>query len=246
MQEREKELHPNAPAEDETVSESDVAESVPDAAEPSAQELANTDTTDTDGEVYDGTDATPDLPEAAVQSAEAMESIQAPSKLPRALGGLVLPKGTIIIGSVVLLLCLVAATGVGVLIGMRNRDPWRVESGLVDYGGLSSENGSSDQIVIPGYGEILLDADTRDVMLILPNPSGNPCYFRFSILLKESGEVIYTSGLVPPGKAIGELRLKRALSEGNYPATIQIETFSLDESHTPMNGANVETVLNLR
>ncbi len=161
-------------------------------------------------------------------------------------GGFVVSKTVMLALAIGLPICLVAAIAFGVWIGIKNQDPWRIESGLVDYGGLSSEAESTDQIVIPGYGEILLEADTRDVMLILPNPAGNPCYFRFSILLKEGNEKIYTSGLVPPGKAIEELRLSRALEAGNYPAIIQIETFSLDETRTPMNGANVETVLNLR
>lgn len=126
------------------------------------------------------------------------------------------------------------------------KDPWRVESGLMDYGDFSSQSASSDQIVIPGYGDILLEADTRDVMLILPNPASNPCYFRFTIVLEESGETVYSSGLVPPGKAIQSLKLKRAFEVGDYPAVIRIESFSLDKTRTPMNGANVETVLNFR
>lgn len=166
--------------------------------------------------------------------------------LPGTVGGFVVSKTVMIALAIGLPICLAAAIAFGVWIGIKNQDPWRIESGLVDYGGLSSDAGSTDQIVIPGYGEILLEAETRDVMLILPNPAGNPCYFRFSILLKEGNEKIYTSGLVPPGKAIEEIRLSRALEAGNYPAIIQIETFSLDETRTPMNGANVETVLNLR
>lgn len=142
--------------------------------------------------------------------------------------------------------CVIVAVGAGMWISETKQDPWRVESGLMDYGDFSSQNASSDQIVIPGYGDILLEADTRDVMLILPNPASNPCYFRFTIILEESGETIYSSGLVPPGKAIQSPKLKRAFPQGDYHAVIRIETFSLDETRTPMNGANVETVLNFR
>ena len=185
----------------------------------------------------------PTEPDQATQT-DAAEAFTTPKTAARS--GIVISKTTMIIGAVAIVLGLVAAIALGMWISNRNSDPWRIESGLIDYGGFASDAASADQIVIPGYGEILLEADTRDVMLILPNYASNPCYFRFSILLKDSGEVIYTSGLVPPGKATQELTLKRAVSSGNYPAIIQIETFSLDKSHTPMNGANVETVLNFR
>lgn len=160
--------------------------------------------------------------------------------------GILLTKTHAVILTAVVLALVGASVGVGMWINERKNDPWRIESDLTDYGDFSSSGGTSDQIVIPGYGDILLEADTRDVMLILPNPASNPCYFRFSILLKESNEVIYTSGLVPPGKAIEALTLKRDFPKGDYPAVIQIETFSLDRSRTPLNGANVEVILNFR
>lgn len=179
-------------------------------------------------------------------SAEVLAAQESATPLRTVESGFVISKAAMTLCAIAVPICLAAAIGIGVWIGGTRSDPWRVESGLVDYGGFASNVPTSDQIVIPGYGEILLEANTRDVMLILPNPAGNPCYFRFSILLRESGEVIYTSGLVPPGKAIEALRLKKALEAGSYPATIQIETFSLDDSHSPMNGANVEVVLQLR
>ena len=160
--------------------------------------------------------------------------------------GFVMTKQMIVVCAAIFVVCLFGAVFFGMWMNEIKKDPWRVESGLVNYGDFSSQSPTSDQIVIPGYGDILLEADTRDVMLILPNPASNPCYFRFTIVLAESGDTIYSSGLVPPGKAIQSLKLNRAFAEGDYPAIIQIETFSLDADRTPMNGANVETVLNFR
>jgi len=193
-------------------------------------------------------DAATDSEEGELSDTPDVSAAQAVSQTSRAAarGGIVITKKMIGAFVALFVFCVGGAIGLGMWINEIKQDPWRVESGLMDYGDFSSQNASSDQIVIPGYGDILLEADTRDVMLILPNPASNPCYFRFTILLRESGETIYSSGLVPPGKAIQSLKLKRALSEGDYPATILIETFSLDESRTPMNGANVETVLNFR
>lgn len=95
-------------------------------------------------------------------------------------------------------------------------------------------------IQLPGYDKLRL-IDGRQIHAALENPESNPCYFIFTIQL-ESGAVLFRSKLVPPGKAISAPMLTKKLDPGHYPATIRIETFSLD-SQTPMNGANIKTVL---
>lgn len=97
-------------------------------------------------------------------------------------------------------------------------------------------------IKIPGYPSITLPANQTDVTVALLNPEGNPCYFTFELALKDTDEVLYTSGLVPPGQAISNITLSRALSAGEYNAVIRISTTSLEDG-SAMNGANVETVL---
>lgn len=97
-------------------------------------------------------------------------------------------------------------------------------------------------IRIPGYPRITIAADTADVTMNLKNPEGNPCYFTFEIALKEDDEILYTSKMVEPGKAITDVTLERALEKGEYPAVIRITTNSLEDGSV-MNGANVETTL---
>ena len=97
-------------------------------------------------------------------------------------------------------------------------------------------------IKIPGYPSITLPADQQEVTVALLNPEGNPCYFTFELALKDTGEVLYTSKLVPPGQVISSITLSRALSAGEYNAVIRISTTSLEDG-SAMNGANVETVL---
>ena len=97
-------------------------------------------------------------------------------------------------------------------------------------------------IKIPGYPSISLPQDQKTVNVALLNPEGNPCYFTFEIVLKDTGESLYKSKLVPPGKAINEITMSRALSAGEYDATIKITTTSVADG-SAMNGANVETVL---
>ena len=113
-----------------------------------------------------------------------------------------------------------------------------------DYNGEKPEDTSSEAvgIKIPGYPSISIPADTKDVTMSLLNPEGNPCYFHFTIVLNDTQEVLYESKYVPPGQAITDVTLSRGLPKGEYPATIQITTVALD-GETPLNGANVETVL---
>lgn len=98
---------------------------------------------------------------------------------------------------------------------------------------------SVEGIAIPGYGKFTFAAGRLEQRVNLGNPRDNPCYFRCSIVL-EGGEVLYTSQLIPPGKGVREIRLNRPLEKGIYPRTIlRYECFSLDDDHTPLNGAQV-------
>lgn len=105
-----------------------------------------------------------------------------------------------------------------------------------------TENAPAAGIKIPGYPSITLPKDQETVKVALVNPEGNPCYFTFTLVLKDSGETLYQSKLVPPGQAITQITMSKALSAGEYDATIQIATTSLADG-SAMNGANVETVL---
>ena len=105
-----------------------------------------------------------------------------------------------------------------------------------------TDNAPADGIKIPGYPSITLPKDQKTVIVALLNPEGNPCYFTFEIVLKGTGESLYKSKLVPPGKAITQITMARALPAGEYDATIKITTTSVADG-SAMNGANVETVL---
>ena len=102
--------------------------------------------------------------------------------------------------------------------------------------------GEAVGIKIPGYPSIALPANQQEVTVALLNPEGNPCYFTFELILKDTGEVLYTSKLVPPGQVISSITLSRALPAGEYNAVIRISTASLKDG-SAMNGANVETLL---
>ena len=105
-----------------------------------------------------------------------------------------------------------------------------------------TEDAPAVGIKIPGYPSITLPKDQETVNVAFLNPEGNPCYFTFELVLKDTGETLYKSKLVPPGQAITEITMSKALSAGEYNATIKITTTSLADG-SAMNGANVETVL---
>ncbi len=175
-------------------------------------------------------------------------------------GGIVLKKQHIIIIVLIVLLLV----GGGVLIGL-NWNSWfggekppssqtaqtsqsganvELDPNAGEYTGSKPEDkgGAAQGIKIPGYPSITIEKDTTDVTMALLNPEGNPCYFKFEIALKDGDETIYESKYVEPGKSISSVTLSKPLAEGEYPAVIKITTLSLD-GKTPLNGANVETIL---
>ena len=106
----------------------------------------------------------------------------------------------------------------------------------------NEEADKPEGIRIPGYPSITVPADTTDIEMNLENPAGNPCYFTFELVLKDTNETLYTSKMVEPGKAITNVTLSHGLENGEYPAVIKISTASLEDG-SAMNGANVETTL---
>lgn len=96
-------------------------------------------------------------------------------------------------------------------------------------------------IKIPGYGEIIISHNAKSANITLANPEGNPCYFEYT--LKVGDSVLYKSDLIEPGKAIKEISLENVPDVGTYDLIFQINTYSLDESLSPMNGAEVKTTL---
>ena len=130
--------------------------------------------------------------------------------------------------------------------GTSQNGNWDIDEGAGDWNGQQLPDKTDDApaagIKIPGYPSITLPKNQKTVNVALLNPEGNPCYFTFELVLKDTGESLYKSKLVPPGKAITEITMSKALPAGEYDATIKITTTSLEDG-SAMNGANVETVL---
>lgn len=83
-------------------------------------------------------------------------------------------------------------------------------------------------IQVRGFTTWSIPANTsKNLSIPLENPEGNPCYFSFEILLSDTGEVIYSSDMVPPGEKISRINITREFDAGDYPATIKIKTNEL-------------------
>lgn len=104
------------------------------------------------------------------------------------------------------------------------------------------ENNDSTKIAIPGYSDISMPTGSIS-HISLWNPKGNPCHFKFFIVLDETKETLYESGLVEPGKAVTEQKLKKEMKEGTYAVTIEIKSYSLKNPKKEMNGGQVQTNL---
>lgn len=90
------------------------------------------------------------------------------------------------------------------------------------------EENEAKGIQVRGFTTWSIPANTsKNLSIPLENPEGNPCYFSFEIKLKDSGEVIYKSSMVPPGEKISRINITREFDAGDYPATIKIKTNEL-------------------
>lgn len=162
--------------------------------------------------------------------------------------GILIQKSHMWIGAAIVVALIACGFFFGYFLKERNGNSLRVDPGAKEYGQIQAipENQNPDGISVPMFTKVILPAEERDVKIVLLNPEGNPCYFRYTLRIGEDGEVLYQSGLIPPGMAVTDLTLSRALETGEYTLEIVVETYSLDEELVPMNGATENAVLYVR
>lgn len=111
-------------------------------------------------------------------------------------------------------------------------------------------------IVIPGRTALSLPAGATEAEVSLPNPEENEgwYYIAFELRLKRSEdapedapeEVIFTTGLIPPGMSCSKVTLTRPLEKGEYPAVLRVQPYRMNDSRTPTNNAELDIVLTVR
>ena len=55
--------------------------------------------------------------------------------------------------------------------------------------------------------------------------------------------MLYSSGLVEPGKHIQQITLSRGLEKGVYEAVVHVQPYRMSEARTLTNNADIKTVL---
>lgn len=106
----------------------------------------------------------------------------------------------------------------------------KVEEGMVDIG---------------IQGEPVFERNGKKGRLGIENIAANHYSFQVDLVLNETGEQIYSSGLIDPGYYVEYVELNRALQAGDYEATATFTTYSLDESEDKIAEARVGIVLHV-
>lgn len=187
-----------------------------------------------------------DAGEAAPEPATPTPQIPQPSSAvsAAATGGILLKTSHLVIGAVLALILIAGGFFMGFLLSGSDDAGMRVDPGAKPYGNVQALPGGSESgISVPMFDKVIFPADDQSVQMVLLNPEGNPCYFRYTLTLSDSGEVLYQSGLIPPGMAVTDLELQRSLPMGEYSLDISVETFSLDEERAAMNGTRTTVKL---
>lgn len=94
-------------------------------------------------------------------------------------------------------------------------------------------------IAIPGWAGLSLPAGATETDVPLYNPEANAdwYYLTFELRLKETDEVIFSTGLIPPGLYCNKVTLSRPLEKGTYECTMVVQPYFIREVPTPTNNA---------
>lgn len=153
---------------------------------------------------------------------------------------------------ILIIVLLLLAAAVILWLALRDNDDGKRTAGIVVSDeavewnkDLEDTSGGQPGIKIPGYGDITVNSGSTTWEITLLNPEGNECYFQYAITIDDSDTPIYESDLIEPGKAITEFEVSEPLEAGDYEIHLNISAFTMDESLTALNGADVKAVLHV-
>lgn len=93
-------------------------------------------------------------------------------------------------------------------------------------------------IVLPGFVE--LDVNKPGKLLCNLNED---FYLQFNIILRDTDEVIYSSGLVEYGNYIDKLKLNREIEKGEYDAIVFIQPYDIKLNKTNNAKSNIRLII---
>ena len=148
--------------------------------------------------------------------------------------GLILP--------VLILLLLTIGILLGWWLSRRDQVPG-LDEAAVSYRVEGLKNTDPESIALPGISLVEMEAGQRTVEFPLINPEGNVCYMKYIISETETGEVLYESGLIEPGKAVTSFEINRTLDPGTYDILVQVKTSDINDYTVELNGAQIPAEL---
>ena len=118
-----------------------------------------------------------------------------------------------------------------------------IDSGAGDYV-KPTQTPSEPGVAIPGTSSITIPANQQTVSVDFYNPEANEglYYLTYKLSLANTGEVLYESNAIPPGKHIQTITLTRALPKGNYAVVVHVQPYRMSDE-TPTNNADMKTTL---
>jgi len=124
--------------------------------------------------------------------------------------------------------------GAGVKTGSLDDD----DSGNTD----PSSNGKSSMRVKLNGKPIFADGKSEG-SLNIENPAENELYMQVEIKLNQTGDIVYSSGAIPPNHYIDKDMLSKVLRKGEYEATAYVTLFDQDNPDTIYNSANFKLII---
>lgn len=104
-------------------------------------------------------------------------------------------------------------------------------------------NTDPDNTMLPMLSNITVEASDGHADNVLINPEGNGCYFIYSVTRNDTGEELYKSGMIEPGRAVIGFDLEQIPEPGEYDVTVGIETRDIDNYEQNLNGGEMEVTL---
>ena len=130
-----------------------------------------------------------------------------------------------------------------------NQDAPNVDPNAGDYVAPETTPGVAGGVAVPGWGKLTIPANTKDNIVVdfyNPEQNADKYYLTFEIRIPSNNElgyeVLYTSGLVEPGKHIQSISLTRGLEAGEYDAIIHVQPYRMG-TKAKTNNADLKTKL---
>lgn len=118
----------------------------------------------------------------------------------------------------------------------------KVQKNTIEWNQDMQSADKNADIQIPYYGDVYMEGGSDKIDMTLVNPKENDCYFVYTFILSDTGEEIYQSDLIEPGRALTEAELEDKVPAGTYKMDIRIDTYTMDDQKT-LNNAVVSTNL---